>query len=586
MAALRGCQRRFLSSRLRPRRHGATRNAAVDRIVMNEFLDPFANSRLSQHGGAAKDWAHGFAVGRLAGLAACFSLVPFAFAMPVFAREAVPVLVATTSLCALGLLGLRVAAHAWQATLLSLLGLLALVGGYWAGLAPATLAVALLAIALEVVTVPGRRNPRLIGTASILALGLASLLMLGGMEASSLQALLAAALLPMPAIVTTTYLLAAMQKGAERESLRATHAALRGEAMLSAADAAIVIVERGGHVVDATEAASAMFSAATSAIGGRGLVERVLIADRPAFLKAASDAAIGGVATAHILRLALRGHASGAFGPQDYASVSLEFRPVPGAGQQASIRLAPVAVERARSPFSERENLFATLSHEVRTPMNAILGFAEMLANPALCPSDKAKVAEYAAIIHRSARDSFAVTRAVIDLLRVDHESFSAAHDPVDLDEMLRACIAQIASREDEHAVLASIHGAGQINTVEADPKAVRMLLSTLVEGFSAAVGFPATIDCTFSMFGMRPMMELSIAPSAAGGHAVERIAFVGVIRVLAARLAGEIDAELTLNQNGASWHATLIFNAKASVVPLRPADAVSANIVPLRKSA
>ena len=531
-------------------------------------------------------WIHGFALGRLAGLAATFCAVPFILALPALAREAAPILIATVGMCALGLVGLRTLRHAWQVSLASILGLVALAGGYWAGLAPATVAIALLTLALEVMAVPGKRSPTLIGAAGALALGLVALLLLGPAVAVSSQALLSAALLPLPAIVTTAFQLSAMQREAEKHAQQVARAALRGEAMLTASEASVVIVERGGHVVDATDAACALLAVPPTALAGRGLVERVLIADRPAFLKAASDAAMASVACTITLRMSLAGPSGGSFGPGDFVPVSLEFRAVPGDNEHASVRLTPVVTARTRPSLAARDTLFATLSHEVRTPMNAILGFAEMLANPSLCPTDKEKVAEYAAIIHRSARDSFAVTRAVIDLLRVENESFRSARDVIDLDEMLRACIAQVISRENEQAVTASIRGAGQIDTINADPKAVRMLLNTLVEGFSAAVGFPATLDCNFSMFGMKPVLEIAIAHSAAGGQPPERSAFVGVIRVLAARLAEEVGAELTLSQRGAGWHAYLIFNSSAPVVSFPAHGGTTAKILPLRKSA
>jgi len=238
-------------------------------------------------------------------------------------------------------------------------------------------------------------------------------------------------------------------------------------------------------------------------------------------------------------------------------------------------------------PRQDRGELFATLSHEIRTPMNAIFGFAEILANPALCPREPEKIAEYANIILHSARDSFAVTRALVDLMRAETTAF-APTEAVDLEEMLRATLKNLAGHEAEGGVSTVLNSSGTMAQLYADPRALRMLLSALVEGLATAVGMPAQLECTLSQHGLRPMLEMEVVPLGEKSGKGDRSAFLGVIRVLTARLAQEMDAQLMLEQRDRAWHVRLVFSGSGSVVPLMFGEAVPAptNLVSLRKSA
>lgn len=544
--------------------------------------------------GERRDWALSFAGGRLAGLAATFCLAPFMLAIPAIAKDAVPVLITALCVSTFGLIGLKSLPRAWHSAAFSAAGFVALGLGGWTGLSPATLAIAALTLVIEALAFPKAERPAGVSV----SIGLSTVLLVGAIIVTSsvagpFQGAVAAMLLPLAALVTLAMQVNTLRCGMDRQSGIADRAVAREEAMLSAADAAVVIVDRSGHVVDATDRARALFSSDPAALDGRGLFERVLIADRPAFLKAVSDAAVGGHAHALNLRMAVSGKTQKA--SHDFAVFSLDIRPsTAGRGQdtngQASIRIAAdVHASIAPLAVQDRGPLFAALSHEVRTPMNAILGFSEILASPTLCPREPAKIVEYAEIIHRSAQDSFAVTRAVVDLLRVESTPFDNAGDPVDAEEMLRAAIGQVLSREAEGAIKVTYRGEGVLTQLAADPRAVRMLFAALVEGLTVAVGAPAEIECTLAMHGLRPSLELEIAGSGDPSKRGERSAFLGVLQILSARLAAAIGAELELSPVGRRWHARLLFSMEGRIASLRPRRTASNHpnsVVTLRKSA
>jgi signal transduction histidine kinase/CheY-like chemotaxis protein len=72
--------------------------------------------------------------------------------------------------------------------------------------------------------------------------------------------------------------------------------------------------------------------------------------------------------------------------------------------------LAEEAASRMKSEF------IANINHEVRTPMNAIIGYTEMLANAALGPKEK----RFVAIIHKSSMALVSIFNDIMELSKID----------------------------------------------------------------------------------------------------------------------------------------------------------------------
>ncbi|MCI0598136.1 MAG: HAMP domain-containing histidine kinase [Beijerinckiaceae bacterium] len=186
-----------------------------------------------------------------------------------------------------------------------------------------------------------------------------------------------------------------------------------------------------------------------------GFFEHVQVSDRPAFLKAISDAAAGSPAVTTVLRLcvalrfawssnaepvflwlemrARRGEEcqSAKLGESDGTVVAV-FRDVTGSKRRDS------ELDNTRARLAEatiaKQHFLAHAGHEIRAPLNAIAGFSELLADPSLAPHEFEKQCEYAAIIHQSAQHLLAVVNSITDLsllqsgaLKIKPECFAVA---------------------------------------------------------------------------------------------------------------------------------------------------------------
>ena len=102
---------------------------------------------------------------------------------------------------------------------------------------------------------------------------------------------------------------------------------------------------------------------------------------------------------------------------------------------------------RARGLAGEiaKDHFFAHASHEIRAPLNAIAGFAELLANcgGALPGPDKQR--EYANIIHQSAQHLLSVVNAITDMSLIQSGGVQVMLEHIDAAQQIDFCCGMFA---------------------------------------------------------------------------------------------------------------------------------------------
>jgi two-component system sensor histidine kinase BaeS len=151
--------------------------------------------------------------------------------------------------------------------------------------------------------------------------------------------------------------------------------------------------------------------------------------------------------------------------------------PIPESGPAELESLARAFNEMAEQLASSREserNFLLSVSHELKTPLTAIRGYAEGLAEGAFAPDDAART------ILLEARRLERLVRDLLDLARMNRREFSVGREPVDLAEVAR----EAAARHDASARSFGVElgtEAGE-SWVEADPDRVLQIASNLIE--------------------------------------------------------------------------------------------------------
>src|SRR5262245_37456378 len=132
------------------------------------------------------------------------------------------------------------------------------------------------------------------------------------------------------------------------------------------------------------------------------------------------------------------------------------------------------AGDRAKSQF------LATMSHELRTQLNAIIGFAEFLGSD-LCGSLTPKQRGYVGDIHRAGGHLLQLVNDVHDLARIDARQLVLADDAVDLAALIAGAIATASPRAlDVGISLHSVTAPG-LPRARADARRLAQVLQNLL---------------------------------------------------------------------------------------------------------
>ncbi|MEM7767803.1 MAG: HAMP domain-containing sensor histidine kinase [Pseudomonadota bacterium] len=167
---------------------------------------------------------------------------------------------------------------------------------------------------------------------------------------------------------------------------------------------------------------------------------------------------------------------------------------IPADGELKSIAAARQDGEAA---IRARNLYYASLSHDLKTPLNAILGFADMMRAELKGPLPEA-YRDYAEIIHESGEDLMLLVEDILDLAKADADGQSLDIEPVDLVASGRSVLRQMtgqAERREIQLVLdtgpgtapgskpgpGSESGAGSDAWAMADARAVRQIWQNLV---------------------------------------------------------------------------------------------------------
>jgi cell cycle sensor histidine kinase DivJ len=249
----------------------------------------------------------------------------------------------------------------------------------------------------------------------------------------------------------------------------------------------------GGRVVYASANAQAVLGAPASDLLRYGLFDLIHVADRPAYLRALSEAAANG----ETCEIEFRLHRQV---PAAFIWIEMRCRPCDEnvAHDSAAARLQVIAVMRditsrkarqdallAARAEAERANaaksrFLAFMSHELRTPLNAIIGFSDMLRSESENPIDRTRQLEYGRIINESGHHLLTLVNEIIDMSRLETGNFELFPELFRLDAVIASCAELLALKAQEAGVTFSVEVPGDFDIV-ADRRAIMQILINLI---------------------------------------------------------------------------------------------------------
>lgn len=261
---------------------------------------------------------------------------------------------------------------------------------------------------------------------------------------------------------------------------------------------AVSLHDQTGSTLFVTPSINEILDISGSEGPGDSLFSRVHVADRPAYLKALSDAVADKKPTSVEFRART---GSNDFRPTDgeYPDfVWLEMRckplePVVGRPDRVVSVTRDVtdrrrhedelrsAREKAEEAYDLKTRFLANVSHELRTPLNAILGFSDLLRNEVYGPIANDKYMEYIQLIHDSGDHLLNVVNDILDMSKIEAGKFQVISEPFDAALVVRECVAMTMPQAQEANVHVKTGIPERLGDLTADRRAIRQILLNLL---------------------------------------------------------------------------------------------------------
>jgi two-component system, cell cycle sensor histidine kinase DivJ len=256
---------------------------------------------------------------------------------------------------------------------------------------------------------------------------------------------------------------------------------------------------RNGAVQFISPAAEAMLGAPIARLLGHGLFDRVHVADRPAYLTALSEVAIGSEARTVEFRLRRdQSRGGGAGSPIDFVWIEMRCRPLEsglhGAGEAEVVavmrdvtdrKIQEQALDLARNAAEQADaaktRFLATMSHELRTPLNAIIGFSEMIAREDALMLDAARRREYAQLINDSGQHLLSVVNGILDMSKMETGNFEISPQAFAPRAALINCCNLLALKARENGIELATDAPKDLPDITGDPRAFKQIMLNLV---------------------------------------------------------------------------------------------------------
>ena len=147
-------------------------------------------------------------------------------------------------------------------------------------------------------------------------------------------------------------------------------------------------------------------------------------------------------------------------------------------------RQAAQAASRAKSAF------LAHMSHELRSPLNAILGFSEVIRGLHFGQEQIEKYAEYGGYIHQAGTHLLALIDDVLDIAKVEAGKLDLQPSSFDLAELLDECARMMRPMVDGRGLALRVTGSAAGLTLTADRRRTKQMIVNLL---SNAIKFTHT---------------------------------------------------------------------------------------------
>jgi len=161
---------------------------------------------------------------------------------------------------------------------------------------------------------------------------------------------------------------------------------------------------------------------------------------------------------------------------------TLEAEAPAAAAQLQAVAEAEEAKEESdAAAVARRLDFLAKVSHEVRTPLNSILGFTELMLEERLGAIGNPRYRGYVEDIHQSGLYALSLLNDLLDISKIDAGRFDLDFTAVDLPELTEACVNSLQPLAKRERILLRTSLAANLPAVIADRRRLKQILLNLL---------------------------------------------------------------------------------------------------------
>lgn len=273
--------------------------------------------------------------------------------------------------------------------------------------------------------------------------------------------------------------------------LQARDARLRElSAILDTATDGVVILDDAGRILSLNRSAEALFGYEQNEVAG----ETFLVLLAPESHALARDYLEGlranGVASVlndgrEVMGRVRQGGSIPLFMTLGYVSEEAERKFCAVLRDITPVKKAETELEIARRAAEEasahKSDFLARVGHEIRSPLNAIVGFAEVMLEERFGPIGSERYKDYLRDIHMSGGQVVKLVNDLLDLAKIEAGRMELAFTGISLNERVAECVVELQAEAARRRIVVRTSFAPKLPAVVADERSIRQILANIV---------------------------------------------------------------------------------------------------------
>lgn len=147
----------------------------------------------------------------------------------------------------------------------------------------------------------------------------------------------------------------------------------------------------------------------------------------------------------------------------------------------AVARILEEAGSAATRANDAKSAFLRNVTHEIRTPVNAIVGFAEIMCREVFGPLEPPRYAGYARDIAQAGQHVLELANDLLDLERMEAGEMTFESEPLDANDLVETAVGFVRELAQQKAIAIELQASAGLPAIRSDGRAIRQVMINLL---------------------------------------------------------------------------------------------------------